>query len=307
MLLIGLNNGLINEFDFENPKKNKKLSLNYKFDLGDNEIIKILSLRKKHIVAGSKKNGIKFFKKEESKYYNFLKNPIPDMKDFTFFNSYCFTVFDNLIYVWKKFSTTNWKILGKIKLRNDVDRIHIGKTSKIMLSMSFLGYKIDLWKFLDRKIFFCGSSIIREKIAAFGDFPRNNNFAIGTNKGNLYIYTDTGLLSAKIKQLKPQKTDSITSKPYPLKFFDQNLVFSGGYSNQLCQWDIRTKKIVKYWQGHVGQIKNIDCFYPENIKNPFVFVSSDSINVIKIWDIRKENEIFSLNYFSNPIDVLKIL
>jgi len=306
MILIGLHNGILNEINENTLKTQKKFNNNFKFVMGESSIVKILTIKKKYIIIGSKKIGIKILTTKFYKEKFLLKNPTPDLKDFVFSGSFCFGVFRNFIFLWKKFSSAFWKLFGKIKLNDSVDKIAIGKKSKLMLSISFSNNQLNLWKLFNKKLLYCGSTIIKEKIGAFGVTNSNDNFALGTLNGKLYIYSSMGKLSGTIHQSKYLKKHLISSKTYPISFFDDNVIFSGGFNNQLCKWDIRIKKVVSYWHGHIGEIRKIDCSIDnKNQKSPLI-ISSDKSGVVKIWDNRKEKEMFSLKFLPNQISALKI-
>jgi WD40 repeat protein len=306
MILIGLHNGFLNEINEHSIKEQKKFNNNVKISVGESSIVKILNIKEKYIIIGSKKNGIKILTTKNYKEKFFLKNPTPDLKDFVFSGPFCFGVFGNFIFLWKKFSSAIWKLFGKIKLNDFVDKIAIGKKSKLMLSVSFSNNQLNLWKLYNKKLLYCGSTIIKEKIGAFGIDYSNDNFALGTLNGKIYIYSSIGKLSGTIYQSKYLKKHLISSKTYPISFFDDNVFFSGGFNNQLCKWDIRVKKVVSYWHGHIGEINKIDCSISNNNQKPSLILSSDNFGIVKIWDNRKEKEMFSFKFLPNLVSALKI-
>jgi WD40 repeat protein len=236
-----------------------------------------------------------------------LKNPFPTLRDFDFhLKTYIFVIFDGIILTWKKTFLHRWKIFAKINVEDSIDKFSIAKYSNLMITTSYFQNKSNLWNFSNGKISFCGRFFLKEKIAALGNSEKSNHFVLGSTTGKLYVYTNFGVLKSIISQTNNFKKNFYSVDPFPLKFSDHNILFSGGSNKQLCRWDIRTPKIVSYWQGHTGKILQIDCPNSYEIKDSSLIASSDNLGIIKIWDIRKEKEFLSIRTFPRQISSICI-
>mmetsp|Transcript_58804 Transcript_58804/g.144129 ORF Transcript_58804/g.144129 Transcript_58804/m.144129 type:complete len:306 (+) Transcript_58804:3173-4090(+) len=298
MLIIGFQDGQIQYLNLDKYFSENKLEFVAETNNSQDEIKKIINYKKKEVMIASKKKGIKIWNLFDNKKNILLKNPYPNLRDFDIYQkTHIFVVFDKIILTWKKFSPFKWKEFARINLNDSIDRFLVTQNSNLMISTSLYQNKLNLWSFSNGKISFCGKFFLKEKIGSICNSPKNNYFVIGSVKGKLYLYNNFGILAGIISKKNIFKNDFFSVNQFPLNFFDQNTLFSGGKDKKICGWDIRISKVISHWKGHVGNIKHIDCSNYFQVKNSFLIASSDDLGVVKIWDIRKDKEFSSIKVF----------
>lgn len=278
----------------KNLKKKKNFFLKKIRFLEDEKLKKIINMSDGETLFSTFQGNLKTTNLKKKFSIDRIKNIYQYVKDFDInFDFSIFALFDKYILNMKKYGTKKWKIFAKISTPDPLDNIFVLKKSKLMLTTSFYDDKIKLWSFLGQKILFCGKSTLSEKIRGLVVRNDSSHFAIGSFTGKIYLYDNKGILVDTLKNRIFGTKKINISGSFPLHFFDKNSIFSGGNGSQLCQWDIRNGKTVKYWKGHKAEVENINSSPEFDIPDSFYVYSSDKKGILKKWDIRKEDEFLS--------------
>ena len=309
-LYLGLFNGKLIVLNLRSLKLNRSFNLILNSKICPGIIEPIVNIDNKLILLGIEKKFIKIFSHKNQK--NLFKIECPDKKFSHLFSfqppsNLFFSCFKNYIYIWKKKNEKNWKIINKIISRSKIDYISNITKSNLMITTDKNSYDINFWKIFNTKLFFCGKTIIKEKISRIEGSPYKELFSICNNIGIIKTYTNNGIIINKLFEKKECGHSFNIFTQNSLKFYDYNNLLTGGTSKNLSLWDLRINKIVQQWKGHTGEIKEIEINSSKlNFFQPLM-ISYDRYGIVKTWDLRMNSEFHSFKIYSGKISCMKLV
>ncbi|AEA38880.1 hypothetical protein CPARA_2gp222 (nucleomorph) [Cryptomonas paramecium] len=298
-ICLGFTNGILKIFDFKTTKYTA--CINFRLCFG---VIKpLIKFDEKHMLVGLENKFVGIFniksrKETRIKYSEELFTnifTIPSQKNFIFITD------ENFFYAWKK-SFGNWnldyKVFSQFKIKYSS---HIPKSNLFITSDG--KDCLNIWSIFKDSLFFSGKIKIKENISKIESSLHEKCFLVQTKKNFMHIYTNHGILVHILSEPMCSKFSNHSFFQNSIKFYNKNILLTGGTSRNISLWDLRVKKIVRQWKGHIGSIEQIDIknFHHENTS----FISYDTSNVVKLWDIRQECETKSFKIHNNRISFLK--
>jgi len=260
-------------------------------------IRKIIKFNKNEFLFSTNENKIKCLQHKKNSIKFSISVLYDGIKDFNFYSNFAlFALFKKKILCWKKVKDRNWKVFAKIYSKDNYDSIFILKKSKLMFTTSYGDDRLKLWSFLGEQILFCGKTSLKHNIGGIGIEKSSDCFAIGSFEGQIYLYNNNGMLISIMKSSRLAKKQLNKSNLFPITFFDENIIFSGGHGAQIVEWDSRVGKPVKFWNGHKTEIRNIVFPGRKDSCVDSYFYTSDNHGVVKKWDKRIQKECLSIKF-----------
>ena len=306
-LLVGTNYGRLIILNLDNKLFIKNYDIISDIQVCPSIIEPILKIDDKFILMGLEQKFIKIISSQNCKKFCVIECPGKGYNDLCSFQSLIFAASKNLIYMWQKDLTGNWKMINKIISKNKIGLISNISKSNLLITSNNHSYEVNLWNIFKKKLYFCGKATIKEKIMGLDGSSFNEYFVIRSTKGTLHAYTKKGFNINILSEEKDSKHKFGGFIQNSLKFYDENTFLTGGTSKNLSMWDLRINKIVQQWKGHTGEIKKIDINQSSSDSHRYLAVSSDIFSTIKTWDIRIANEFHSFKFYSRKINSIKLI
>mmetsp|Transcript_26574 Transcript_26574/g.53335 ORF Transcript_26574/g.53335 Transcript_26574/m.53335 type:complete len:307 (+) Transcript_26574:1719-2639(+) len=256
-------------------------------------IKKFLFVSPNLFIANSSQNGLKIFDVKKKKCLNDINPLFGIVKDFCLGSGLEILVsLDKSIFFYWKNTKNGYKPYSEVLLKNPMDKIIFIPSSNLIVTISSKEKMLYIWSKNQKRIYFSGRMGLTRNVTAIARSINSNHFAFGSSSGVISIFSKYGMLVNNFQE------NFFSKRPNHffftcLSWLNDEILIAGGTYKEITAWDIRTKGKIQTYKGHSSKVLNMEIL-DKNASGLPLFLSSDQNGILKMWDLRKQQEICSL-------------